>query len=110
VSQALVVGDRRPHLAALVAVDRDEVAEVARTEDELRDVIAEVVSGVNRRLGREEQVRRFAVLPRDFLPEEGEVTPTLKLRRKVCEEHFRDEIEALYATSRPGASGADDAG
>jgi long-chain acyl-CoA synthetase len=41
-------------------------------------------------------VRAFAVLPRDFSPEENEVTPTLKLRRRICEEHFAPEVEGLY--------------
>jgi long-chain acyl-CoA synthetase len=52
---------------------------------------------VNRELSRFEQIKRFAILPRDFSVEEGEVTPTLKLKRNVCQEHFSSEIEALYA-------------
>ena len=46
---------------------------------------------------RVEQIKRFVILPRDFSQEEGEVTPTLKLRRRVIHEHFADEIERLYA-------------
>jgi long-chain acyl-CoA synthetase len=46
---------------------------------------------------RVEQIKRFAILPRDFTQEDGEVTPTLKLRRKVVHEHFSAEIEALYS-------------
>jgi long-chain acyl-CoA synthetase len=52
---------------------------------------------VNRDRVRVEQIKRFAILPRDFLQEEGELTPTLKLRRKIVHEHFADEIENLYA-------------
>ena len=48
-----------------------------------------------------EQIKRFVILPRDFSQEEGEVTPTLKLRRRVIHEHFADEIEQLYA-GEPG--------
>jgi long-chain acyl-CoA synthetase len=59
------------------------------------------VAEVNRSLGRVEQVKRFAVLDRDFSAEAGEVTPTLKLRRHVCEEHFRETIDALYAAPAP---------
>ena len=40
----------------------------------------------------------MGLLPRDFSPEEGEITPTLKPKRRVCEEHFADEIEQLYAS------------
>jgi long-chain acyl-CoA synthetase len=96
VSEALVVGDRRPYVVALLTVDRDEVAAVARTEAEVRELVGRVVESVNRDVAPYEQVRRFAILERDFLPERAEVTPTLKLRRRVCEEHFRDEIARLY--------------
>jgi long-chain acyl-CoA synthetase len=96
ISQALVVGDRRPYLIALVTVDEAEAEKSNRTAAEIRAAVEQTVSDVNATLGRFEQLRRFAVLPRDFSPEEGEVTPTLKLRRRVCEEHFRAEIDALY--------------
>jgi long-chain acyl-CoA synthetase len=46
---------------------------------------------------RVEQIKRFSILPRDFSQEEGEVTPTLKLRRKIVHEHFANEIEQLYS-------------
>ena len=46
---------------------------------------------------RFEQVRRFVILPRDFSVEEGEITPTLKLKRRACMEHFADTVEELYA-------------
>ena len=55
------------------------------------------MDGVNAELSRFEQIKRFAILPRDFSAEEGEVTPTLKLKRRVCAEHFSAEIEQLYS-------------
>ncbi len=55
-----------------------------------------IVDEVNGPHSRFEQIKHFAILPRDFSTEEGEVTPTLKLRRKVCQEHFAAEVEALY--------------
>jgi len=58
--------------------------------------VQKIVDKVNAPLSRYEQIKRFAVLPRDFTAEEGEVTPTLKLKRRVCAEHFAAEIEALY--------------
>ena len=93
VSQAIVVGDRRPYIAALVTVDPAEVDASGRDP---RELIQEVVEDVNRDRVRVEQIKRFAILPRDFTQEDGEVTPTLKLRRKVVHEHFADEIEELY--------------
>jgi long-subunit acyl-CoA synthetase (AMP-forming) len=96
VSQALVVGDRLPYVSALLVLDEREVSRAAHGESETRALIERVVADVNRDLGRVEQVKRFAILDRDFAGELGELTPTLKLRRRVCEEHFRDVIESLY--------------
>ncbi len=94
VSQALVVGDRRPYIVALITLEGASGSS-AEAEREVR----RIVDRVNENLSRFEQIKRFAILPRDFSSEEGEVTPTLKLKRRVCEEHFADEIEALYARS-----------
>jgi long-chain acyl-CoA synthetase len=93
VSQALVVGDRRPYVVALITV---EPAEVEATGRDPRELVQEAVDQVNKDRVRVEQIKRFVILPRDFTQEDGEVTPTLKLRRKVVHEHFADEIEALY--------------
>jgi long-chain acyl-CoA synthetase len=98
VSQAIVVGDRRPYVTALLTLDDAEVADSGRDPQELAQ---ELVDDVNRDRTRVEQIKRFVVLPRDFSQEEGEVTPTLKLRRKVIHDHFAAEIEQLYA-SGPG--------
>jgi len=94
ISQVLVVGDRRPYVAALVTLD--DAAANGLGEDEKRARVQEAVDGTNRDRSRYEQIKRFAILPRDFSAEEGEVTPTLKLKRRVCEEHFAAEIEELY--------------
>ena len=93
VSQALVVGDRRPYLVALVSLD----PEAGLSPADAQPRIQQVVDGVNAELSRFEQIKRFAILPRDFSAAEGELTPTLKLKRRVCEEHFAAEIEALYS-------------
>jgi long-chain acyl-CoA synthetase len=101
ISQALVVGDRRPYLVALIVPDRDEVARVGAPSEEVRALIERAVAEANRELGRVEQIKRFAILDREFSADAGEVTPTLKLRRHVCEEHFRPQIEELYAGPAP---------
>jgi long-chain acyl-CoA synthetase len=109
VSQALVVGDRRPYVAALVTLDPVELGRWAAEDGvegdlptlarspRVRELLQGVVDDVNRDRSRYEQVRRFGIVPRDFTMDEGEVTPTLKLRRRAVQEHFADEIEALYA-------------
>jgi long-chain acyl-CoA synthetase len=91
VSQALVVGDRRPYIAALITLAE------GTTPDEARHDVEQLVEDVNRDLSRFEQIKRYAILSRDFSAEEGEVTPTLKLRRRVCLEHFAPEIDELYS-------------
>jgi len=91
VSQALVVGDRRPYIAALITLS--EEADRKGAEEQMQGI----VDDVNRDLSRYEQIKRFTVLPRDFSAEEGEVTPTMKLKRRVCQEHFAAEIEGLYS-------------
>ena len=92
ISQALVVGDRRPYVAALITLSED--VDISDAEAAVQSAVDEV----NRDLSRYEQIKRFTILPRDFTLEAGEVTPTLKLKRRVCLDHFSREIEALYAT------------
>jgi long-chain acyl-CoA synthetase len=94
VSQALVVGDRRPYVAALITIDPEQ-ADVP--PEELEERVQSIVDGVNGELSRYEQIKRFRILPRDFSADEDEVTPTLKLKRRVVADHFADEIERLYA-------------
>jgi long-chain acyl-CoA synthetase len=95
VSQALVVGDRRPYLVALITLDADEVAKLDGGTD-ANTLVAEAVERVNENLAHFEQVRRFEILPRDFSPEKNEITPTLKLKRRIVEENFASELEKLY--------------
>jgi long-chain acyl-CoA synthetase len=94
ISQALIVGDRRPYVTALITLDP---AEMDVSGNEAHALVQGIVDEVNRDRVRVEQIKRFAILPRDFSQEEGELTPTLKLRRKVVHEHFAAEIEQLYA-------------
>lgn len=109
IHDAVVVGDRRPYLVALVVIDEDNVARWAQDHripfstfadlsgnDRVRELIAQEVEKVNRRLSSPEQVKRFAILPKRLYQEDGEVTPTLKVKRKVLAEKYRDLIEALY--------------
>jgi long-chain acyl-CoA synthetase len=97
VSQALVVGDRRPYVAALITLDDAEIAKWrAAGGTDADELLQSVVDEVNLQHSRFEQIKRFTILPRDFTADEGEVTPTLKLRRRVVQEHFAEEIEGLY--------------
>jgi long-chain acyl-CoA synthetase len=97
VSQALVVGDRRPYVVALITLDEPEIAKW-RDEggEDVQALVQGIVDRVNEQRSRYEQIKRFEILPRDFSAEEDEITPTLKLRRRVVQEHFAAEIEKLY--------------
>ena len=109
ISQALVVGDRQPYIAALITLDPesvpawaaerglpDDMEALARSE-EVRELIQGVVDAVNADRSRYEQIKRFTILPRDFTMDDDELTPTLKLKRRVVAEHFSAELEELYA-------------
>ena len=109
VSQAVVFGDRERYVAALLTLDEDEIhrwagehgiagdtAALARDE-RVHELLSGVVEDVNRDRSRFEQLKRFEILPRDFTIEAGEVTQTLKLKRRVIAEHFAQEIEKLFA-------------
>jgi long-chain acyl-CoA synthetase len=109
VSQALVVGDARPYISALITLDPVEIGSWAAEhgidadvsalahDERVRELLQGVVDDLNRERSRFEQVKRFVILPRDFTLEHGEITPTLKVRRRAVREHFAEEIDALYA-------------
>jgi long-subunit acyl-CoA synthetase (AMP-forming) len=109
IGQAVAIGDARPYNVALIVLDPELAAAwaTARGLDGSvavlatdRSLLAEVQRGVNEanaRLSRVEQVKRFRVLPVDWLPGGDELTPTTKLKRKPIAEKYADEIEELYA-------------
>jgi long-chain acyl-CoA synthetase len=94
ISQVLVIGDRRPFVAALVTLDPDAVAEL--TDEQKQQRVQEIVDEVNRERSRFEQIKRFVILPRDFSMDQGEVTPTMKLKRRVVLDNFAPEIDSIY--------------
>ncbi len=108
ISQALVVGDRRPYPAALVTLDAVEIGKWAEAQgihaemgtlvadERVQGLVQAIVDDVNRDRSRFEQIKRFAILPRDFTLEPDEVTPTLKLKRRAVMQHFAEAVDALY--------------
>jgi long-chain acyl-CoA synthetase len=111
VSEAVVFGDRRPYLVAILTLDREESGKLATRLGVAADpgtiaqdpgVLAELakeVDAVNQKLARIEQVKRFAVLERDLSQAEGELTPTLKVKRNAVYDKYADVFAALYAQS-----------
>ncbi len=112
VSNAMVYGDNKNYLTAIITLDGEESQqfcernnlhlqdgrELNRSE-EIRDVIQKGIDAVNDTLAKFETIKNFTILPGDFSLEEGEITPTLKIKRKVITERYRQEIEAMYAGS-----------
>ena len=112
VANAIVIGDGRNYLTALLTLDPEEARLFAAelgippdTEEEIarhpsiRDVIEKGIEAANADLARFETIKKFAVLPHDFTQDRGEITPTLKLRRKVILERYADVIGSLYDRS-----------
>jgi long-chain acyl-CoA synthetase len=109
ISHAVVFGDRRPYLTALLTLDPDEAAALAEKvgagdadlaalagDPAVRKELQTAVDEANRRFARIEQVKRFAVLDRDLSQDEEELTPTLKVKRNVVYERHRDVFTGLY--------------
>lgn len=114
ISHVVLAGDRLPHLVALFTIN-SQVAEalpgISRDTTPLNEspvVIAEVqaiVNRVNKQLAAFEQVKRFRILPRELSIDHGELTPTMKVRRKQVMENFHADIDALYKVSAAGRGG-----
>jgi long-chain acyl-CoA synthetase len=109
VSQAVLVGDRRPYVAALIALDAEGLRDwceergrpvpdhgAAMEDPEVRAALQEAVDAANASVSQAESIRRFALLPRDLTVEADELTPTLKVRRGVVEEEYASVIDGLY--------------
>ena len=109
ITDAVVVGDRRPYLTCLVMIDDENVMKFAQDNDvpftnytslchtkEVEDLIWEEVEKVNARFARVETIKRFRLIDQLLDPEDDELTPTQKLKRKVVNEKYADLIEAMY--------------
>jgi len=95
VGEAVVIGDRRKYLTALVTLD--EAASKQLDAAAIRTAIQGRIDQVNETLARVEQVKKFTVLQRPFGIDSGELTPTMKIKRKVIAQKYAREIDAMYA-------------
>jgi len=109
INDAVVIGDRRKFLSSLIMIDEDNVVKYAQDNKiqfstykdltqspEIIKLIQKEVDQVNETLARVEQVKKFTILPKKLYEEDGEVTPTMKVKRKYVNEAFGDLIEAMY--------------
>ena len=108
ISEAVVIGDRRKFLSALVTLDPEATKKWAsdngvktngsvHENDRVRAEIQRHVDSVNAKFARVEHVRKFTILPRELTIDDGELTPTLKVKRKPVNDNWSAEIEAMYA-------------
>jgi long-chain acyl-CoA synthetase len=113
ISQAVVVGDRRPYLVALVTLDAEEAPALAEQlglagadiatmaqDERVRAEVQKALDEVNSHVGPVEQVKRFEILDHDLSQETGELTPTLKVKRNVVHEKFADVVDRIYSGPR----------
>lgn len=109
INQAFVYGDRQRFLSALITLNWTAVAQFARKEgvvprpaedwaqnEKIVELIQAEIDAINRSLSRFETIKKFAILPRNFSMESGELTPTLKVKRKVVAERYKDVLEKFY--------------
>ena len=110
VSQAVVIGDNRKYCTALITLDQEEVGRWASAQGlrfaspeemaahpRVRELIEAEVAAANKELASYESIKYFRILPRDLSTETGELTPSLKVKRKVMAERYRQQIEEMYA-------------
>jgi long-chain acyl-CoA synthetase len=109
IQDAVVIGDGRKYLAAMILIDEDNVTKYAQDNripfttfadltqnTEIRKLIDVEVSKVNKTLSRVETIKKFELLPRRFYEEDGDVTPTKKVKRRFLEERYADLIKKMY--------------
>ena len=109
VTDAVVVGDKRPYLVVIVMIDQENVEKYAQDRDipfsnyasltkaaEIQALIQEELDRVNKKFARVEQIKRFWLLDTQLSAEDDELTPTMKLKRKLVEQKYADKIDAMY--------------
>ena len=109
INDAVVIGDRRKYLSCLIMIDEDNVVKYAQDHkiqfstyrdltlnEDIHRLIHAEIDAVNETLARVEQVKKFCILPKKLYEEDGEVTPTMKVKRKFVNVAFRELIESMY--------------
>ncbi len=109
ISQAMVVGDNQPFIACMIAIDADSFPGWVKSNDlgdltmadaidneALRAEVQSAVDEANKSVSKAESIRKFVILPSDLTIDNGELTPTLKMKRMVVADHYREQLDALY--------------
>ncbi len=109
VTDAVVIGDKRPYLTAIIMIDQENVEKYAQDSDvpfsnyaslthasEVQALIQGVIDDVNKKFARVEQIKKFYLLETQLSAEDEELTPTMKLKRKLVEKKYAPQIDAMY--------------
>lgn len=111
ISQVVMIGDKKPYCVALVSLNEEELKNWAKIhaksnrsidelvrDEEVKEEVKRVIEKVNSKLASYETIKKFRIVPKDFTIERGELTPTLKVKRKVVMERYKDLIEEMYSS------------
>jgi long-chain acyl-CoA synthetase len=109
INDAVVIGDRRNYITALIVIDEDNVVKYAQDQkvqyttfasltraEEVVALVQREIDKVNAQVARVENIRKFRILDKKLYTEDGEVTPTMKVKRKAINDQFADLIESMY--------------
>jgi long-chain acyl-CoA synthetase len=109
ITDAVVVGDKRPFLVVIVMIDQENVEKFAQDNDipfsnyasltqtqEVQELIQAEIERVNKNFARVEQIKKFYLLQTQLSAEDEELTPTMKLKRKLVEKKYAEQIDAMY--------------
>jgi long-chain acyl-CoA synthetase len=110
ITDAVLIGDKRPFVTAIIMIELENVEKYAQDHDvpfsnyasltrtpEVQELIANEVERVNKKFARVEQVKKFYLLDTQLSAEDEELTPTMKLKRKLVHQKYAEQIEAMYA-------------
>lgn len=109
ITDAVVIGDKRPFLTVIIMIDQENVEKYAQDHDvpfsnyasltratEVQELIQQEIDRVNKKMARVEQIKKFFLLDTQLSAEDEELTPTMKLKRKLVEKKYNPQIEAMY--------------
>jgi len=109
ITDAVVIGDKRPYLTVIIMIDQENVEKYAQDQDvpfsnyasltrsaEVQTLIQGEIDRVNKKFARVEQIKKFFLLDTQLSAEDEELTPTMKLKRKLVEKKYNANIEAMY--------------
>jgi long-chain acyl-CoA synthetase len=110
ITDAVVIGDRKPYLTVIIMIDQENVEKYAQDNDvpfsnyasltrapEVQDLIQAEIDRINAKFARVEQIKKFFLLDTQLSAEDEELTPTMKLKRKLVQQKYAGRIEAMYA-------------